>query len=206
MCKCFVLQNFKFMFLLCIMIFLWGQLRQAHVPYSLSDILNSTTLGWMGWLRRSFAGREQECSSGMLVVWQLSFCPSVTEPNLGLLALVQESQSPDTGLWWRKVQRLLQAPSKESRQLVLKRPQLPDGFQGKVFKHRVREGGCGVCDQLVDILLIGWWWGIWESTSSTFWFQLVRGLHAWGSHTVNFFHLVGTSVSAKQLKGHGSEY
>ena len=24
-----------------------------------------------------------------------------------------------------------------------------------------------MCDQLVDILLIGWWWGNWESTSST---------------------------------------
>ena len=45
------------------------------------------------------------------------------------------------------------APSKESRQLVLKRP---DGFQGKVFKDRVRERGCGVHDQLLDILLIGW--------------------------------------------------
>ena len=33
----------------------------------------------------------------------------------------------------------------------------PDGFQGKVFKDRVREGGCAVLDQLVDILLIGWW-------------------------------------------------
>ena len=25
-------------------------------------------------------------------------------------------------------------------------------------------------------------------------------------HVVNFFHLVGVSVSAKQLKGYGSEY
>ena len=49
------------------------------------------------------------------------------------------------------------APSKESRQLMLKRLKLPNGFQGKVFKDRVREGSCGVHDQLVDILLIGWW-------------------------------------------------
>ena len=49
------------------------------------------------------------------------------------------------------------ALSKESRQLVPKRPELPEGFQGNVFKNKVREGGCGVCDQLVDILLIGWW-------------------------------------------------
>ena len=36
------------------------------------------------------------------------------------------------------------APSKESRQLEeLKRPELPDGFQGEVFKDRVREGSLG---------------------------------------------------------------
>ena len=34
-------------------------------------------------------------------------------------------------------------PSKESRQLVLKRPKFLDGFQGKVFKDRVREGVVG---------------------------------------------------------------
>ena len=28
-------------------------------------------------------------------------------------------------------------------------------------------------DQLVDILLIGWWWGKWESASATDWFQYV---------------------------------
>ena len=53
--------------------------------------------------------------------------------------------------------RLLQWPSKKSRQLVLKRLKLPEGSQGKVFKDRVKEEDCGVCDQLVDILLIGWW-------------------------------------------------
>ena len=52
---------------------------------------------------------------------------------------------------------LLQGPSKKSRQLVLKRPKLPEGSQGKVFKDRVEEEGCGMCDQLVYILLTGWW-------------------------------------------------
>ena len=52
----------------------------------------------------------------------------------------------------------------------------------------------------MDILLIGWWWGNWESASSTFWFQPFWGLCACGQHTVNFSHLVGVSVSAKQLK------
>lgn len=37
---------------------------------------------------------------------------------------------------------------------MLKRPELPIGFQGNVSKDRVREGACGVCDQLVDILLV----------------------------------------------------
>ena len=59
----------------------------------------------------------------------------------------------------------------------------------------------GGCDQLVDILLIGWRGGNkQESASSTIRFQLVSGLHACGQHTVNFSHLVGVSVSAKQLK------
>ena len=38
---------------------------------------------------------------------------------------------------------------------MLKRPELPSGFQGKVFKDRV--GGGVLCDQLMDIPLIGWW-------------------------------------------------
>lgn len=41
--------------------------------------------------------------------------------------------------------------------LELKRPELPKSFQGMGFKDRVRERDCGVCDQLVDVLLIGWW-------------------------------------------------
>ena len=49
------------------------------------------------------------------------------------------------------------APSEESKQLVFIRPKLPEAFQGKVFKDRVREGGYGVCDQLMDIILICWW-------------------------------------------------
>ena len=36
------------------------------------------------------------------------------------------------------------------------------------------------CDQLMDILLIGWWGGKWEAASSTFWFQPVWVLCAPG--------------------------
>ena len=85
-------------------------------------------------------------------------------------------------------------PSKEYQQLTLKRPKLPSRLQGKIFKDRVR-------DQLIHILLIGWWLGNRESTPSTFLFQPGWGLQACGQHAVNFFHLMGISVSAKQLKG-----
>lgn len=34
-------------------------------------------------------------------------------------------------------------PSREARQLVLKRPELPEGFGGQVFKDTVREGVVG---------------------------------------------------------------
>ena len=61
------------------------------------------------------------------------------------------------------------------------------------FIGMVQRGGR---DQLMDILLTGKW----ASASSTFWFYLVWGLHACGQQTVNFSHLVGVSVSAKQLK------
>ena len=54
----------------------------------------------------------------------------------------------------------------------------------------MREGGYGVCDHLVDILLTGWWWGTWKSASSTFWFQPVWGLEFLGC-IGSFFHLVG---------------
>ena len=80
------------------------------------------------------------------------------------------------------------------------------GFQRKVFKDRVRERVQGMwsahgCSS--DWLMM---WGNQESASSTFWFQQVWGLHACGQHTVKFFHLVGVSVSRKQLRRYCSEY
>ena len=41
--------------------------------------------------------------------------------------------------------------------LLLKRPELPCGFQAKVFKDSVREEGHRMHDQFMDLLLIGWW-------------------------------------------------
>jgi hypothetical protein len=39
---------------------------------------------------------------------------------------------------------ILQTPSKENRQLMLRRPKLPDGFQGRGFKGRGRRGCWGM--------------------------------------------------------------
>ena len=46
---------------------------------------------------------------------------------------------------------LLQGPSNEDRQLMLKRPKLPDDFLGRVLKGNIWGDGCGGC----DFLLIG---------------------------------------------------
>ena len=55
----------------------------------------------------------------------------------------------------RRTQHLSQVPSKECGWPAPKRPERPQGFEEKVYKGRVREGGRGVCNLLVDILLIG---------------------------------------------------
>ena len=47
-------------------------------------------------------------------------------------------------------------PSK-SRQLVLKRPELHAGFQEQFLKAAIKCEVHRVPDQLVDVLLIGWW-------------------------------------------------
>ena len=113
-----------------------------------------------------------------------SACPRAVKPIYWHWVLVKESAAFTEGHQARR-----------PGQLVLKRPKFPEGFQGKVFKDRVREGGLGVCDPLMDILLIGWWWGNQESRSSNFGFQPVWGLRACEQQTVNRFHLAGVSVS-----------
>ena len=69
-------------------------------------------------------------------------------------------------------------------------------WRGEEFYRNGSRGG----DQLMDILLIGWWSGNRESASSTFWFQQVWGLCPCGQQTVSFSYLVGVSVCAKHLK------
>ena len=40
---------------------------------------------------------------------------------------------------------------------MIKKPELPHGFQARVLKGSIRDEGHRVHDQLVDIFLIGWW-------------------------------------------------
>ena len=56
---------------------------------------------------------------------------------------------------FRAEKGLLQGPYKENRWFMLKRPELPDGFQGSIFKDKVREGSRRFFDQLVHSSLIG---------------------------------------------------
>ena len=45
-------------------------------------------------------------------------------------------------------------PSKKNGQLMLKRPKVPNGFQGSVFKDSVKGEGWRVPDQLMDFFLL----------------------------------------------------
>ena len=73
---------------------------------------------------------------------------TVTEPNLALLPPAPPARSKASLLTCSccegKCSIYFRAPSKEYRWLMLKRPELPGGFQGKVFEDRVREriAGC----------------------------------------------------------------
>ena len=97
-------------------------------------------------------------------------------------------------------------PSKESRQLVLQGSELPKGFQGKAFKDRVRE--CGLWDMRSAGGVSCDWLVIRESGVNIINLLFPKGLESTfcGKHTVNFFHLMGVSVSSKNLQGYGSEY
>lgn len=124
---------------------------------------------------------------------------SIPEPNSGPLIHVWEGRSTSPGLWWGKGGLYCRRQARSSGSQSLKTPGRPEGSQEKVFKHRVKDGCCGVCDQSVGILLIGWWWG--DRASSTFWFQPVWGVCACEQCAGNFLHFkgVGAPVSAKQL-------
>ena len=88
----------------------------------------------------------QGTKQGVQAAKSLQSCPTLCDPIDG-----SPPGSPVPGI--------LQARTLEwvAIWLLLKRSELPDGFQGKVFKDKLREGSCGVHAQLMEILLIGWW-------------------------------------------------
>ena len=83
---------------------------------------------------------------------------SVTEPNMGLFARMQQSQPTGTGLQWRKVQSLLQASSKENWQLVLKDSDSLMTVREKVLK--APSGGrvatCGLFSDWLVVKVTQW--------------------------------------------------
>ena len=91
--------------------------------------------------------------------------------------------------------RQVRSPGK----LVLKRLKLPEGLQRKTFKDRLREGDHGVCDQLMDIFLIGGHKLIGNHIINLLILTGVESVCLL-QHTVKFFHLVRVSISAKTSK------
>ena len=73
---------------------------------------------------------------------------------------MKQNQSTDTRLFEEKVQQGANCgdPIKENGQLMLKRPRLPDGFQGRTFKGNICGEGCSVWTflWLVDGQVTGW--------------------------------------------------
>ena len=55
---------------------------------------------------------------------------------------------------FRAEKGLLQGPSKENRQLVLKKTEFFNGLGGRVSKGKIWGEGCRVC----DFPVFGWWW------------------------------------------------
>ena len=65
-----------------------------------------------------------------------STCPTHSKANLLTVGCGEE-----------KYRVYCRAPNKENRQLMLKRPELPSGFQGRVFKGNIR----GECCRLTSL-------------------------------------------------------
>ena len=64
----------------------------------------------------------------------------VTELNLGLLIGCVARHNME--LWGRKVQHLLKGTKQGEGQTLLSRPELPNGFQGRVFNGKIWDKRC----------------------------------------------------------------
>lgn len=67
-------------------------------------------------------------------LWKLTVLLPLPNQTWVYLPHKQQSQSTNCRLWWRED---TVAPSRENGQLMLKRPELPDGF-GRIFKDNMR--------------------------------------------------------------------
>ena len=79
-------------------------------------------------------------------IWWLNSSPHAWFP-------VRPNKPKQQSLEQRKV--YCRASAKENGQLMLKRPKLSDGFQGRIFKGDTWGKGC----RGHTFLLMGWWWG-----------------------------------------------
>ena len=164
----------------------WKELSnwdQTPVQVSCPDLCCLSHFSWKLSLNLPL---EQECPSQGLLLTNQTWAHVPTWRRASLPTLVKKSTAFISGYQARS---LCSWCSKGWNSMMAFRERFLKRGRGGVC--------CGVLDQLMDILLICWWWGNWESTSSTFWFQPIWCLCACGQHTVNFFHLVGVSVSAK---------
>ena len=133
------------------------------------------------------------------------FCVTLLSNPRSCMSL-RPKRTKHWGLEWRKV--YCRGHARRMQWLMLKRPKLPNGCQGSIFKGKMREGGGHrVCDQLVYKSFIGWWWGKRAMSQglalSILRLQWVWGICAQGHLVVNVFHLVVVVVglaSVKQLK------
>ena len=118
---------------------------------------------------KSFFLHQLSLNSSSLVsvcywTWPESACPCTVKPIYWHWVAVMKSTVFIEGH---------QAKSPDS----IQRPELSTGFQRLKPWVSLRgwgRGVCGMCDQLVDFLVIGWCWGNQEAVSSTYWFQKSR--------------------------------
>lgn len=89
---------------------------------------------------------------------------------------------------------LLQGPRKEIGLCILKRPKIPLVFREEFLKAKLGGWNSRVC----NLLLIGWWEGLLESSASAFWFHPV-----WGPNLcrleVTLIHLGGAPAPIVEL-------
>ena len=115
-----------------------------------SGITLTSETWFLPWWNIIWRGRHLKIKGKrILVMWlQKWFCywTQVPDAQWG-----QKTQN--VRVWSREV--FIAGPSKENGWLVLKNPELPDGFRGEAFIGNNCGEGCRVC----GFLLIGWWWG-----------------------------------------------